>query len=216
MNANIFYAYSQDLSVENDVFNITWRPKEGGRVSGLGFIVKFHPADQSLIESIEQGFFAIQKTGGVEFWLVLQNSAWQNKSRIVMHYGLWKALSFRGFRFSGKSGSWECSKENEGKIKFFGAIKISIKDISYIAGAMIAEADSCILAVPLGADIKEILKNGWESRIISDEVVAGKIIKKGGVIINRVGEFDDKEKGVVVIGGEKAITEIYLSIKKPD
>lgn len=128
------------------------------------------------------------------------NSAWQKRNRVVRYYRLWRSLEINGVELKGRiEPVVETFIENDNGIKFFGIGRILDNSISAVVE--ILSIDKCTYVFLL--DDKDLMspENLRDHLLIEDPLSAliKVILKKNGSILISIGEFDDVDKGFLII-----------------
>ena len=143
-----------------------------------------------------------------QVWLLVGSSAWQPDTRVVRYHKLWNALALRGLEISHSCNAEEVMHERDGKIKFFGAARLSELSIPSVVKVLIEERAAYLAVLPGSLGVRDILKEGWIGDLAEDSELVGKVVEDGGLIARRIGEFDDQEVGILCIGSPGRIKAI--------
>jgi hypothetical protein len=137
------------------------------------------------------------------FWVFTGHSIYQPLSRITKYRKLWKQLKVRGFEVPTES-KIEWMVENENGVKFFGAFHAIKPDYELINSLTNVERITRVVFFPKPINFRVIeseLSDGWEA--LSSAVPISKLIdfccRFESFLIQLIGEFDDKESGVIAI-----------------
>lgn len=65
---------------------------------------------------------------------------------------------------------------------------------------LLKERCGYLAVIPPNLDIQEVLSIGWTGCLARDCALVVSLSQAGGALITRVGEFDDRERGFVLIG----------------
>lgn len=208
MTTNIRFSSVSNLTVDNDVMNLRWSHSlPDGPPGGATWLITGYSANESLRFVLAVVFSAIQeKFPEYNLWLLVGNSAWQPDTKIVRYYKLWGALAARGIKISHGMCSQEVMVEYGGKLKFFGAVKISELSIGSVANALSQERCAYLAALPSHVSPEMIITDGWSGDLEEDFKLISYAMKEKGLVLRRVGEFDDVEKGLIAVG-ETALIE---------
>ncbi|WP_335945380.1 hypothetical protein [Pseudomonas sp. G166] len=206
MTTDIKVESAPDLLVNNEVFNIRCaRKREGEVLSVASFLTA--GASCELVSSVLNYLYELieKKLPDYDLWLFIGSSAWQPDTRIVRHRKLWGALKSRGYEIVGGSNSQEYIVEEEGKIKFFGALRLSKMSIGTVANVLEAERCSYVIALPKGFNVQVALDKGWSGDVEEDLSFHYLLSEKQGLLFKKVGEFDDGERGFITVGSSELI-----------
>lgn len=134
-----------------------------------------------------------------DFWLLVGNSAWQPDTRVVRYRKLFNALSVRGINFEAVKERFEAMIERDGKLKFFGAVRLDGSMVPTASLTMKAGACTYIAALPRDRKRQFPLETGWSGNWNEDSCMVATIVGEGGILFRRVGYFDDPETGLVAL-----------------
>jgi hypothetical protein len=201
MTIEIQILSTPDISVDNEVINLhRTHTSAGGVLSAASFLVAGSSRDSLVFVLDFICEIITKKIPEYEVWLFLGNSAWQPDTRIVRYRKLWEALKSRGLEILGGSRSQEIVVEADGKLKFFGALRLSEQSVGTVVNALLDERCSYIAALPKEFDIQSALEVGWSGGVTGDSDFLYHVCESEGLLFKRVGEFDDCDKGFVSIG----------------
>ena len=113
---------------------------------------------------------------------------------------LWKSLALRDIEIMHSTNSQEFMHDLDGKIKFFGMTQLSELSMPSAVKALLAERCSYLALLPDIVEPKEILNIGWSGKLLDDGKVISWMIKNRGVLVKRIGDFDDRDIGFVAVG----------------
>lgn len=210
MTTDIRVVSASDLSDANEVINLSNIPlPEGMTLAGVCWFVVGYSAYEALL-SVSRFVCGLiwKKLPDYKVWLFVGNSAWQPDTRIVRYRKLWGALAARGIKISHTNNTQEVMRETEGKLKFFGAAQLSELSIESAVKALLEEYCTYLIVLPSAVGPESILNIGWSGNITDDSEVIANLIKSGGLLIKRFGEFDDEERGVVAIGQPELVRNL--------
>ena len=199
-----------DLSIDNPVMNFRNVPLSPEfSLAGASWLV----VGATPLEALRSALgFVLQSISAKMFthncWLLIGNSAWQPKSRLVQHRKLWGALTARGIDVPGKNRMQHTKEGAEGKLKFFGAIQISEFSVDAVARALIEELCAYVGVLPDGHSPRTLLEIGWSGGLIDDLALLERVSEVDGLLLRRVGEFDDEEWGLVAVGNSPILDSL--------
>ncbi|WP_175654041.1 hypothetical protein [Pseudomonas sp. Marseille-P9899] len=208
MTIDIKIASSNDIA-SNEIINLGcsdgWAT---GELSVASFLVEGTSND--LLVSVLAFVYGLSSKNipGHDFWLLLGNSAWQSDTRMVRYRKLWGALKFRGHEVLGGADLQESLIELGGKIKFFGALRLSELSFNTAIGALLSERCSYFALLPSGYEVRSVLCKGWSGQLTEDLNFIDCICDENGLVFKSIGEFDDVERGFVSIGSTELITQL--------
>ncbi len=203
MTIDIRVDSASDLSVDNEVMYLSRAHLPPGKtLAGASWLVTFRPKHEALLAVLRLLFDLIKKRfPSYDVWFLIGDSALQPDNRISRYYRLWKSLRRGEIEISHASCTQEVMRELEGGLKFFGAKKISELSIESVVNALLQERGTYLIALPNSSrpkEIQEILGCGWSGFIERDQAVVARLFENHGLLLVRVGDFDDPERGVVV------------------
>lgn len=147
---------------------------------------------------------------GSELWLLAGTRAWQPDTRVVRHYKLWGALRARGFKVpSDLQSGEEVMIHSEGKLKFFGATNLSELAPENAAQFLLKEQCAYIVALPRGLPLHTLLELGWAGELPVDCAIISHVVEANALLLKRIGEFDDLERGLVAIGAPPVVNALF-------
>lgn len=210
MTIEIKTTTADDISVVNEVlnFNCSHLPKEK-IFSGASWVVPLAVSADALLLVTQFVFELIkQKLSGYTVWLLVGTATWQPDTRIVRHTKLWNSLKSRGVEISHVSSLQEVTVEGGGKVKFFGAAKLSDLSIPSVVKILLEERCTYISAVPDPIAIQGLLELGWSGDFDDDFELINYLGRNDGLIFKKLGEFDDLERGLAVVGTSMVVNEL--------
>ncbi len=207
MTTDIHAVSALDLSIDNKVMNLDhMRLPEGNVLAGACWFVVDSSAHEALLSVLRFVYgLIVKKFPHYKVWLLVGNSAWQPDTRIVRYRKLWNALGASGIKISHSCNTQEIMREEDGKLKFFGATQLSELSVESVVRVLLEEHCTYLAALPSTTDLESILNIGWSGYLKEDSKIITTLIENEGLLIKRVGEFDDSEKGVVAIGRPELI-----------
>jgi hypothetical protein len=141
-------------------------------------------------------------------WLMAGTSAAQPNTRIVRHRGLWGLLGCRRVDVSRFKETHEQSFLTPAGIKFAGAAQAATSAPGLFASVMLEERATFLITVPANTDVVDSLKSGpIESAFDSSRILFA--IRSGGLVLMRLGAFDDSDAGLVALGASALATDIH-------
>ncbi|RON99330.1 hypothetical protein BK674_17985 [Pseudomonas moraviensis] len=204
-----------DLSVPNQILNLNG--DDGNcrlKLSTAKFIASAKPYEalRAVFDFIHQR--VVKNMPGYAAWLLLSNSAWQPDTRIVKYLGLWGGLKSQGIEVP-QGHSIMHTIERDGKLKFFGGVRVSDLSDGTILEAFLSERCSYVAIVPMDLDMKQALFNGWSGKLWEDLMLCEYVAEGNGLLMARVGEFDDLYNGVVGVGERHMLDKLLLALDHP-
>lgn len=103
--------------------------------------------------------------------------------------------------------------ESDAGLKFFGAMEMTENAMEAgLVQAAMSERCAYIALLPKDADPAELAKVGWIGDLPHRDL-ALRVAELDGLVLKRVGAFDDLEKGIVAIGREDLISALPASLQ---
>ena len=195
---------------QNEAYNLgEYHLNDGCAVAALRWSVASLNHTESKISVLKHVFHLIEKnTHSLKLWSIVGDSVWQSDTRIIRHKKLFKRLKSRGAEIDHASMVIEDCLENNGLIRFFGAVEISEASIESVIKVMNEETCSFLIAVPESFDVRPVISCGWNARDEIDPNLLAMIVRNQGLIIKSIGAFDDPEAGFVAFGSPSRIKEL--------
>lgn len=208
MTTDIRVASALDLSRENEVINLGARVAGNSPIlSGLRLTVVDSEPYNSILDVFRFTFGLVYREfPGYRIWVLVGNAAWQPDTRIVRYRKLWAALKMRGVEVTHAEDFCEVMKESGGRLKFFGAARLSELSIHSVVGVVLKERCSYLIVLPINETPFELLEMGWSGDIDDLYLFAPFLFRRRGLAMRTVGEFDDEERGLVVVGPSEIVT----------
>ena len=210
MTTEIKVTSAPDLSVENDVLNFRHVPLPVREtIAGASWLVADRsPHDTLLFASRYVSDLIERKLPHYTTWLFVGHSTWQPDTRIVRYRKLWGSLKAQGIDLAAPSRSQEVMVKTDRGLKFFGAIRLSEVPIELAVKALLTERCSYFVGLPKELNPQQLLEKGWSSKLLEDSAFIARVCQLNGLLIKPVGEFDDREKGIVTISHPPIIHEL--------
>lgn len=211
MTIDIQVAIASDLSVENQVMNFRGVDMPAGiTLAGASWLVAEVSPPEALMAALQFVLREVRRHwSDFSIWLLVGHSAWQPDTRIVRHHKLWGSLKARGTDIPRAGRLQEVKLESEGRLKYFGAVEFSEFSIESVIPVILKEHCTYIAVVPNGLDVTQIIKRGWSGEISKDFSLLIDISQAGGLLIKKVGQFDDQEWGVLAVGRPSILTDLH-------
>jgi hypothetical protein len=209
MITNIRLVSAADLSVSNEVMNFNRRELHGSTLAGAAWIIDGATPRDALLSTLKLAYNSIsKKLPDHVIWLLIGSSAWEPDTRIVRYRKLSGALAGRGIKISHASDWQEIMLESAGKIKFFGAMRLSELSVNSVVHTLLEEHCTYLVALPYDRPPQGVLEIGWSGNLAEDYDTVIYVSTLGGLLLKSVGEFDDNERGVVAIGQPGLVTAL--------
>lgn len=208
MTINIKVAIAKDLFVENNVFNLH---SEGSTprtlLSGAAWLTEGILPSEALPHLLKHVITLVNRLlSELDLWLLVGSSTWQPNTGAVRYHKISGALKARGLSVP-VANQWLESEifEHHGKVKFFGATKLENIEIADTATILLNERCTYLAALPMQFAFQDVLADGWTGDLASDVKFVDAFARRGAILIKQVGEFDDREQGVAVLGAPHII-----------
>ena len=141
-------------------------------------------------------------------YLVLGDDCFNDNTRIIQYYKLWKLLKNQQLEVRNAIYSEEIMLTENDKVKFFGGIQIlDRKSVSDIVSILLAKLTAHLLLLPEGLKVTTFLQSGFSKTITENSEYIENVISSGGIVLFREGYFDDRNTGFIGFGGLSLITK---------
>lgn len=192
-----------DVSKENDAYNISEdRLPSNATIAASSWLLSSTKGHFDARLSVLRKLSNIILTRMPEFklWCLVGDSAWQDDNRIIRHKKLFKRLKARGVEANQSADFLEFMKEEQGRLKFFGATQLSELPIESVIKMLAEEPCSYLVAIDESSDIEPAVRQGWEAGDFFDKNLLNYTIENNALLFKVVGKFDDSESGFVGLG----------------
>ena len=143
-----------------------------------------------------------------DLYLVLGDDCFNDNSRIIQYYKLWKLLKKQHLEVRNAIYSEEIMITKNNKVKFFGGIQISDREsVSDIVSILLVKLTAHLLLLPEGLKITTFLQSGFSKTIAENSEYIENVVSSGGIVLFREGYFDDRNTGFIGFGGLSLITK---------
>ena len=141
-------------------------------------------------------------------YLVLGDDCFNDNSRIIQYYKLWKLLKKQHLEVRNAICSDEIMIKKNNKVKFFGGIQILDREsVSDIVSILLAKLTAHLLLLPEGLKVTTFLQSGFSKIIAENSEYIENVVGSGGIVLFREGYFDDRNTGFIGFGGLSLITK---------
>jgi hypothetical protein len=151
---------------------------------------------------------AEQRLEDYGFWLLTGSTAWQPDTRLARYRKRFRSLKMQGIDFESVADRFEDAVEKDGKIKFFGAVRLNESVLPLVELTMTPRPCAYIVAVPNGSDHNFPLSSGWLGLWNKDSHLIKSIAAADGIVMQRTGFFDDPEIGLLALGSPTVLAKI--------
>jgi hypothetical protein len=196
--------FAPDLFNANEVLNLRRTDQDVANLAGLAWIFPLPPRAGHLQGSVAACTAVTRAVPGSRLWLLAGHTAVQPNSVVVRRRRLWMSLSTRGLSVPSQARTEEFEVvAGSGRRWFGGALLVGAGDLRLACAVIEDEQASAIVAIPQSAEthLTDLLGAGWSKERMQParEIVAA-LDRWDGLLFFPVGEFDDRESGVVVVG----------------
>lgn len=141
-------------------------------------------------------------------YLVLGDDCFNDNTRIIQYYKLWKLLKKQHLEVRNAIYSEEIMITKNNKMKFFGGIQISDREsVSDIVSILLVKLTAHLLLLPEGLKVTTFLQSGFSKIIAENSEYIENVVSSGGIVLFREGYFDDRNTGFIGFGGLSLITK---------
>ena len=141
-------------------------------------------------------------------YLVLGDDCFNDNSRIIQYYKLWKLLKKQHLEVRNAICSDEIMIKKNNKVKFFGGIQILDREsVSDIVSILLAKLTAHLLLLPKGLKVTNFLQSGFSKIIAENGEYIENVVCSGGIVLFREGYFDDRNTDFIGFGGLSLITK---------
>lgn len=202
MTTDIQVASATDLSVENSVMNVRSEAFPAGvSLAGATWLTVGVPPSEAMRIVLQFVLGEVRRRASeFSIWLFVGHSAWQPDTRIVRYHKLWGSLRARGTEIPLLGRQQEALLESEAGLKYFGAVQASEFTAESLAQVLLKERCAYLILGPDSMDVTKIIKQGWSGELSEDVSLLMGVSQAEGLTLKILGEFDDKEWGILAIG----------------
>ena len=135
-------------------------------------------------------------------YLVLGDDRFNDNTRIIQYYKLWKLLKKQDLEVRNAIYSDEIMITKNNKVKFFGGIQVLGREsVSDIVSILLAKQTAHLLLLPEELKVTTFLQSGFSKIIAENSEYIENVVGSGGIVLFREGYFDDRNTGFIVFGG---------------
>ena len=141
-------------------------------------------------------------------YLVLGDDCFNDNTRIIQYYKLWKLLKKQDLEVRNANYSDEIMIKKNNKVKFFGGIQVLGREsVTDIVSILLAKQTAHLLLLPEELKVTIFLQSGFSKTIAENSEYIENVVGSGGIVLFREGYFDDRNTGFVGFGGFPLITK---------
>ena len=141
-------------------------------------------------------------------YLVLGDDCFNDNTRIIQYYKLWKLLKKQDLEVRNANYSDEIMITKNNKVKFFGGIQVLGREsVSDIVSILLAKQTAHLLLLPEELKVTIFLQSGFSKIIAENSEYIENVVGSGGIVLFREGYFDDRNTGFIGFGGLSLITK---------
>lgn len=141
-------------------------------------------------------------------YLVLGDDRFNDNTRIIQYYKLWKLLKKQDLEVRNANYSDEIMIKKNNKVKFFGGIQVLGREsVSDIVSILLVKLTAHLLLLPEGLKVTTFLQSGFSKIIAENSEYIENVVGSGGIVLFREGYFDDRNTGFIGFGGLSLITK---------
>ena len=141
-------------------------------------------------------------------YLVLGDDCFNDNTRIIQYYKLWKLLKKQDLEVRNANYSDEIMIKKNNKVKFFGGIQVLGREsVSDIVSILLAKRTAHLLLLPEELKVTTFLQSGFSKIIAENSEYIENVVGNGGIVLFREGYFDDRNTGFIGFGGLSLITK---------
>ena len=141
-------------------------------------------------------------------YFVLGDDRFNDNTRIIQYYKLWKLLKKQDLEVRNANYSDEIMIKKNNKVKFFGGIQVLGREsVSDIVSILLAKQTAHLLLLPEGLKVTTFLQSGFSKTIAENSEYIENVVGSGGIVLFREGYFDDRNTGFIGFGGLSLITK---------
>ena len=141
-------------------------------------------------------------------YLVLGDDRFNDNTRIIQYYKLWKLLKKQDLEVRNANYSDEIMIKKNNKVKFFGGIQVLGREsVSDIVSILLAKQTAHLLLLPEELKVTTFLQSGFSKIIAENSEYIENVVGSGGIVLFREGYFDDRNTGFIGFGGLPLITK---------
>lgn len=175
---------------------------------GRWYIIGDYRRREEYLQYLVSRLYDYSTKNKFNLYLVLGDDCFNDNSRIIQYYKLWKLLKKQHLEVRNAIYSEEIMITKNDKVKFFGGIQISDREsVSDIVSILLAKLTAHLLLLPEGLKVTTFLQSGFSKIIAENSEYIENVVSSGGIVLFREGYFDDRNTGFIGFGGLSLITK---------
>ena len=175
---------------------------------GRWYIIGDYRRREEYLQYLVSRLYDYSTKNKFNLYLVLGDDCFNDNSRIIQYYKLWKLLKKQHLEVRNAIYSEEIMITKNNKMKFFGGIQISDREsVSDIVSILLAKLTAHLLLLPEGLKVTTFLQSGFSKIIAENSEYIENVVSSGGIVLFREGYFDDRNTGFIGFGGLSLITK---------
>ena len=175
---------------------------------GRWYIIGDYRRREEYLQYLVSRLYDYSTKNKFNLYLVLGDDCFNDNSRIIQYYKLWKLLKKQHLEVRNAIYSEEIMITKNDKVKFFGGIQISDREsVSDIVSILLAKLTAHLLLLPEGLKVTTFLQSGFSKIIAENSEYIENVVGSGGIVLFREGYFDDRNTGFIGFGGLSLITK---------
>ena len=141
-------------------------------------------------------------------YLVLGDDCFNDNTRIIQYYKLWKLLKKQDLEVRNANYSDEIMIKKNNKVKFFGGIQVLGREsVTDIVSILLAKQTAHLLLLPEELKVTTFLQSGFSKIIAENSEYIENVVSSGGIVLFREGYFDDRNTDFIGFGELSLITK---------
>ena len=175
---------------------------------GRWYIIGDYRRREEYLQYLVSRLYDYSTKNKFNLYLVLGDDCFNDNSRIIQYYKLWKLLKKQHLEVRNAIYSEEIMITKNDKVKFFGGIQISDREsVSDIVSILLAKLTAHLLLLPEELKVTTFLQSGFSKIIAENSEYIENVVGSGGIVLFREGYFDDRNTGFIGFGGLSLITK---------
>ena len=175
---------------------------------GRWYIIGDYRRREEYLQYLVSRLYDYSTKNKFNLYLVLGDDCFNDNSRIIQYYKLWKLLKKQHLEVRNAIYSEEIMITKNDKVKFFGGIQISDREsVSDIVSILLEKLTAHLLLLPEGLKVTTFLQSGFSKIIAENSEYIENVVGSGGIVLFREGYFDDRNTGFIGFGGLSLITK---------